>query len=432
VLPSACAIDVRVGVDVPNRREVTDVPPSFRHALDLLFVVEDSEDVASVQSQLGGLWERVRGHLSYAEGGFPEVRLGVISTDVGVGIDGKIAGCTAIGDAGALVPGADGAAWIDVDPADPARADQAIGARLQLGSGACPFEQPLAAMQRALDPSNIANAGFLRDEAALGVVFVAGADDCSIGADGFFDDGAPAGDTFRCFRDAVHCVGDDVGDYEAGPQQGCVARPLNEHLVPLAASSEFLTGVKADADALAVGALLGNPGSVAIEDRGGALALSPACTGDASLYPAVRLGAFAGSDDVAGAVTDLCSTTVADAGTPTALDVRRALGHRCLEGAIADVRPDEPGLQVDCQVYAVSPSGERELSACANPNHVFDVEGPCWAIKPGPADCGDFPTQLAVQVNWGGSTPTTAPADTRTSVRCLVEDVEPPTIALPD
>jgi len=426
----ACTIDTYLGSDEPARRQVADVPPTFRHDLDLLFVVEDSAEMTAVQQQLGAVWERVRDHLAYAEGGFPSVRIGVVSTDLGVGLDGVVTGCTATGSGGVLRRGTDGTAWIDVDPTDPAGFDAAVSERLQLGTGACPFEQPLAAMRRALDSTTSGNAGFVRDGAALGVVFVAGADDCSIANGGFFDDGAPTDDTFRCFLDGVHCVGDDVGDLTAGVQQGCVARDSNEHLLMLDDPTQFLAHVQAEPEAVAVGALIGNPTQVTIEDRDGALALSPACADAArTMYPGVRLGAFAGA--AGGAVADLCSMSVADAGSTAALDLRRALGHRCIEESIDDIEPGEPGLQFDCKVSAVSPDGTRELASCPSPDHIWDGPVECWAIVPSPSTCGDFTTQLAVQVNWGGDTPTEAPPDTHTVVECVVVDAPPPILAVP-
>jgi hypothetical protein len=249
----------------------------------------------------------------------------------------------------------------------------------------------------------------------------------------FFTDG----DKFRCFREGVVC-GDDA--LAAGPQYGC--RPRDSSMIAdVGDHTKLLLEMKDDSRAIAVGAVLGNPTEVRIQEVAAALTLAPACA-DApgaagELYPGIRLGAFAQHDNLKGSVADLCSQTLADAGSPTALDLRRALGHRCLEGKIEDVEPDEPGMQVECEVQTITGvAAPVELRACANPNRVYESQGPCYAIKAGPAACGDFPSQLALQVNWGGDDPMTAPADTITEVRCIVEDgagpYDDPTNGLPD
>jgi hypothetical protein len=114
---------------------------------------------------------------------------------------------------------------------------------------------------------------------------------------------------------------------------------------------------------------------------------------------------------------------VDSAGPATGLELRDALGHRCLEGNIMDVDAEVPGLQVDCTVSARDDATgrERELEACPNPNNVINAAGPCWAIKDGAGECGDFPTGLSLQVNWGGDEPMTQPAGTTALVSCVVE-----------
>ena len=427
-----CAFEVEVGYENPNVQLVAVVPETIRHELDLVFVVDDGADMAPVHAALGELWGRIRRHLEYAEGGFPDVRVGIVTTDVGVGA-ATVPGCTAAGDAGALV----GGDWITATAVDLDAADEAIAARFgAIGAGTCPFEQPLTAMQRALD--GFVAAGAVRDAAALGVVFVAGADDCSVQDPAFFTEGEAGSDTFRCFRAGVWCE-DDVG--AIGPQYGCEPRPAGAMTVDVPSHVKLLLETKEDPRAIAVGTVLGTPAEVRIVDDGGGLDLAPACA-DAPgpvgpVYPGIRLDAFARDRNIKGSVADLCTQTLAEAGTPTSLDLRRALGHRCLEGRIADVEPDEPGMQTECRVeIATGVAAPVELPACANPNRVYESPGPCFAIKAGPAACGDFPSQLAVQINWGGADPTLAPAETVTRVECVVEDgggpLDEPNNGLPD
>lgn len=424
-----CTLETAVGSDRPDYRVVARVPDVFRHDLDLLFVVDDTAGMAKVQAQTRELWARVRGHLAYAEGGFPSVRIGVISSDVGVLGDG-VPGCSADGDRGALRPGANGARWLEVDPSDLPGAEADLALRLDLGEDGCAFEQPLAAMRRALDGSEADNAGFLREDAALGLVVVSGEDDCSITDPAIFDDGDAPGAKFRCFREGVRCAGDDVAMGEPGPLSDC-APSDTELLTHVDDDVAFVADLKKDPRAIVVTGVLGDPDAVAIAQTSDGLALAPACgDGDSARYPAVRLGAFVDGVNRRGAgatVAGLCDAAPVEAGAPTGLQLRRALGHRCLEGHLVDVRPDDGGLQPSCAVHAVDAQDRRwELDACPNPNHVFDEPGPCYAIKPGPAECGDFPSQLAIQVNWGGDAPMTAPEGVTTEVTCLVDEDEVP------
>lgn len=428
---AGCTLETAVGHDEPAYRVVARVPDTFRHDLDLLFVVDDTAGTAKLHAQTRELWTRVRSHLAYAEGGFPSVRIGVISSDVGV-LGGAVPGCTEDGDRGALRAGPSGARWLDVDPYDLPASEADLAARLELGEAGCAYEQPLAALRHALDGSEVDNAGFLREDAALGVVVVAGEDDCSIVDPAIFDDGDAPATKYRCFREGVRCAGDDVGAPMAGPQRDCGPSdtPLLTHV---ADDADFVLALKKDPRAVVVTGVLGDPDEVALADTAAGLALAPACgDGDAARYPGVRLGAFVDGVTRRGArgtVAGVCETTPADAGAPTGFELRRALGHRCLEGHLVDVRPDDGGLQASCAVHAIDAQDRRwELAACPNPNHVFDEPGPCYAIKPGPSECGDFPSQLAVQVNWGGPAPMSAPEGVTTEVTCLVdeEEVSPP------
>jgi hypothetical protein len=418
-LGMGCTVESPVGWNEPVVRRVARIPPTLRDQLDLLFVVDDTAGMARVQEELGELWQRIRNHLRYAEGGFPAVRIGVVSTDLGAGLDDLVPGCTATGRGAELQLRADGTRWLEVDRADPESADDEVAAMLRLGEAGCAFEQPLEAMRRALLEEE-ANLGFVRPAAALGVVFIAGEDDCSVADGEFF--GLAATDKFRCFRQGVRCEGDD--GHVIGPQVGCAPNPSAGELVQVEALVAALHALKGDPHAVGIGGVLGDPQAVEIVQRGDRLAVAPACAAPpsgAELYPAVRLGGFAKA--ARGAIADLCATTIPDAGTPAALGLRRALGHRCLEGFIADVDPDAAGRQIDCDVYALAPGADRVLlPRCPDPLRIYDAPGPCWAAKTGAAQCGDFPTQLALQVNWGGAQPTTTPPGTVTEVWCVVDE----------
>ena len=116
-----------------------------------------------------------------------------------------------------------------------------------------------------------------------------------------------------------------------------------------------------------------------------------------------------------GAAVGVCGTTAEAAGTPGGLGLRAALGNHCLDGRLIDTDLAAPGLQPDCEVHA----DDRVLPTCENPNAIFGEPGPCWAIHDDAAACGDFPSRLAVEINWGEVAPVTAEVDC-----VVVPDVE--------
>ena len=417
----ACTIETEVGWERPDTQTVAKIPSTFRDQLDLMIVVDDTAGMGKVQAELGAWWQRLRAHLEFAEGGFPDARIAIVSTDMGVGVDGLVPGCDAGGDGGAARRFADGRPWLELARTDPAAGDDELAAALVLGEDGCAFEQPLAAVRAAvsLDQIDPTWGRFDRDGAALGVVVVSGDDDCSLFDPQIFADGAAPLDKFRCFREGVRCGGDDVS---AGAQHDCAPRDESPYLTKVGDHVELLAGLKDDRRAVAVATVLGDPEAVTVVEGKQGLSLSPACERAGELYPGIRLAAFA--DGLGGAVADLCDTAVTDAARPVAVALRRALGHRCLEGRVADLDP-APGMQVECVAFAVDErDGARTpLAACPNPARIWDERGPCYAIVDGGAPCGDFPTQLAAWVNWGPDhAPGTAPPHTATLVECLVED----------
>ncbi len=166
---------------------------------------------------------------------------------------------------------------------------------------------------------------------------------------------------------------------------------------------------------------IGDRDHVEIVEAGDDLALAPSCVDPSRpMKPGVRLGNFV--RDMGGTVAGVCKSPVDAAGPETGLQLRDSLGHRCLKGRVMDVEPDIPGLQTDCTVTARGVDGrEHEIEACPNPNDVINATGPCWAIKDGAGQCGDFPTGLSLQVNWGGDEPMTQPAGVTALVSCVVE-----------
>jgi uncharacterized protein YfcZ (UPF0381/DUF406 family) len=234
-------------------------------AVDLLFVIDNSGSMADEQALLASALSNLLEHLRIAGGEVADIQVGVTSTDLGVGPN-QITYCEDIGgDGGDLLAspeaGLQGVPFLideaplsgpqgcevtrdglghcvdylcgaqpcatrdgsyvalveDVDTGCPRCRNfagspaQVLGAMAQLGTLGCGFEQPLEAMYRALD-DNPHNAGFVRDDALLAVVFVTDEDDCSASTDQLFDNTQTRIDStlgpftsFRCFEFGVTC-----------------------------------------------------------------------------------------------------------------------------------------------------------------------------------------------------------------------------------
>lgn len=426
---------------------VADIPPTIRDSVDLLFVVDNTDTMAAKQAELVASFARLRAYLELAEGGLPDLHVGVLSTDMGVGDAFAVEGCSEGGDAAVLqatarlracaAPAAERFlryAW-DADGTEQnfdGSLEDAFACIAALGTSGCRFEQPLAALGRLLEQRKLAGDGFLRDDAVLGVVFLTDEDDCSVRDPSFFDPllyGVEDGQSkYRCFREGVQCRGDDAF---IGQREDCAPEASSAYLDDVFQRAQQLHDARPEERQIVVSAITGSNAHIEVLgetiDQGNgeeALSLAPSCSGPAGeAFPAVRLQAFAGDFAQSGGVGALCpgeGGTDFDILDTTGQKLRDALGHRCLTGRIRDVDAETAGRQIDCEVWLELPDGSRrDLAACQNPWAIEAEPGPCYAIKTGSSPCGDFPTQLALQTNWG---PDGMPLGAETKVACLVDE----------
>ncbi len=204
----APSVDAPTDVFVPDGG--VEVPP-----IDMLFVVDNSNSMAVPQARLAEAFPDLM--LSLATGRvtpespmtFPpaeDIRVGVISTDMGIGPWTVPGGCDAMGDnavlqqmtfasecGGEILP-----RWLDYQSSMLSQFRTDFGCKAQLGLMGCGFEQQLEGMLKAITPSTSPlqfhgptlemstvgqadgpNAEFLRDGAVLVVVIVTDEEDCS-------------------------------------------------------------------------------------------------------------------------------------------------------------------------------------------------------------------------------------------------------------
>jgi hypothetical protein len=308
---------------------------------------------------------------------------------------------------------------------------------VQLGTQGCAFEQHLEAMRRALSVDNAANAGFVRDTAALAVVIVADEDDCSAADRAVFDPAqddleAPLGQlsSFRCFEFGVACAGDPEAERESGPREGCVPDEASAYLEKVSdylgelvdrkgARKVAVATITAGTTPVEVGIQPGtDPGIVWVEPAcvvcpdgaSGGCPLSPV-EPDGALtagFPAIRLRGFAAGFPIR-SNNDICSYR------DGALDFAPALATigrhlvdqtatRCLSAVPADRDPETPGLQPLCRAF--DEPDETPIHPCA-----ASAE-PCFHLVDAP-ECGA--SELALVLDRGD---TAVPPDSRVVLRC--------------
>lgn len=163
--------------------------------LDLLFMIDDSPSMAEEQANLARNFPRLIEALATLPAGFPDLHLGVVSSDLGTGSSNLGGACgTSVGDRGALQvregcgldPNAgrylvsEAGGTITNFTGDIA---EVFACLATLGTSGCGFEHQLQSVRLALSGFVSENQGFLRPDAHLAVVFITDEDDCSAPAD---------------------------------------------------------------------------------------------------------------------------------------------------------------------------------------------------------------------------------------------------------
>jgi hypothetical protein len=298
----ACNLDSRLpvrddgGSGSGSDADMPDTPfvPDTRD-IDILFVIDDSPSMADKQANIRANFPNFINVLASIEGGLPNVHIGIVSPDLGtkgaadaapgpsIGQVGN-GGCSGNGKSGNLQfsgAGADlqGTFISDVDAGGGTRMRNYTGnlasvfdKMAALGSGGCGFEQPLEAMKRALD-NNPANAGFLRPNAFLAVIFLTDEDDCSFAHSSLLaaaDTTLGALQSERCTRFGVRCTTGGVTTdamHTVGTKSGCGPREDSAYTTSVASYVTFLKSLKTSSAKIIVAGIQGTATPFAIELR---------------------------------------------------------------------------------------------------------------------------------------------------------------------
>jgi hypothetical protein len=255
-LPAACYAPpvATPATDVTQETPVR-APQNPTNHVDILFMVDNSASMDAMQAELRlrfGDFLSVFDALA-AKGIFADLHIGVVTSDYGAGDQATPGGCDAspggqrglLQSVGAAASGCSGPAGMPfiayaygaAGATDNLPAGQTLAETFtcmaSVGSRGCGFEHPLESVYAALT-NRVENAGFLRDDALLAVVFVTNEDDGSAppAAKIYESDGGGgalgAYDTYRQTRYGIACgaplAPPPYGD-SGGPLAGCVPAP---------------------------------------------------------------------------------------------------------------------------------------------------------------------------------------------------------------
>jgi hypothetical protein len=455
-----------------NKVEVKDIPVQLNRDLDLLFMIDNSGSMEEEQSALTANFPAFTNVLQTIEGGLPNIHLAVVSSDVGAGPSG-IGGCDGSGDNGqfqtstavtgnfindvaADPPGSGNC------PGDPDRdcnydgtLATAFADMATLGTGGCGFEQHFESVRRALNGSNGSNAGFLRDSAFLGVVFVQDEDDCSTQDANMFNSSTeqdnPTSElgplsSFRCNEFGIQCETGNDDPRAVGPRTNCSPLDPSPYMYGVDEYVDFFKGLKSDEDLLIMAGITApaEPYVVGRDPREPANpAIVPACTNEVGIAcsdttpcpgtllscvnnqcvshadPAVRLHYFLDQFPQS-ASTTICSNNLSDGLQLIAELLKEAIGNPCIQSTLEDpiecsvsdvVHPDE-----DNEVETLMPACNQPEPTPLDPtDSPASTNTPCWHLEADPAKC-DTPTTLSLVVERADVSP---PTGTHVRAQCV-------------
>lgn len=406
------------------------VPGVPKKDVDILFVIDNSGSMAEEQSSLRANFGKFMDVLSTLEGGAPNMHIGVTTSNLGQSAsDGTAggafgAGCTGSGDGGALrtTPEVTGRFIVDEEAAGGVRnknytgtlAD-AFSSLANVGTNGCGIEQHLGAVQRTL--TNTGNAGFLRDNAKLAVIFIADEDDCSLAHKSLFEgtsDGTEV--NFRCTREGIECDGGDLST--PGLRQNCEPKIDSAYLNEVDSYVDFVRGLKQfPKEDVIVAGIVGDPDPVEITtDNAGKTVLKPSCNYSGQFaYPAVRTNNFLSQFEQTTRQT-ICKADLSQAVVEVAALIKNTFDARCFQSDVMDTDPNKPGLQADCTATDMQrlPDGTyKELAVLPSCD---SGRIPCWKLTEDPTGCFYTDSKLALDIDRGGAVPA---ADLYTSVSCV-------------
>jgi hypothetical protein len=353
---------------------------NLNNDLDILFMVDDSSSMTTVQTNLVANFPVFINVLKTLPAGLPNVHLAVTTSNMGAGAyTSSVPGCTSP-DLGNFVYAVRAAT-------DPVCQSAKINNNLhfiealnnasqvnysgdisdvfrciaQVGASGCGFEHQLASVRAALgDPMmNLApptgNANFLRDDAFLAIIFITNEDDCSAAPDtelfnpnqnSLSDPLGPLA-SFRCTQFGINCNGQPVPRQAGGPYMNCtsndtgVGTDAQHRLLPVQLFIDWAKRIKNTPNKVIAAAVAAptDPFAVSVDPTNGFPTLNHSCGPTANGTfgdPGIRLKMFIDTFGDLGTYTSICDDSYANAMQVIAEKIGRRLGRQCLDGVLAD------------------------------------------------------------------------------------------------
>lgn len=351
--------------------------------LDVLLVVNNTLQMQGQQDLLAQSLPSFVQALDAFPGGRPDLHLGVVTSTVGTGTTAA-GNCPidAPDDDGLMVnmprvmtgcSGPTGRYITDHANSTGGRSvnysgtlAQAMTCIADVGTSGCGIDQPLEAMTRAFDGSRPENAGFVRPDGHLAVIFVGDEDDHSVGDPSAW--GLSDLDQLQWLY--AYTCDQPISPDMPGTYTGCHERD-DSYLRPTASYVSFLSTIQ-DPGQLVVATIAGDPAASSIQiaanpqPSSNMLGLAASCSTTGSTpgtaWPGIRMAAFATAFGDHAVVRTPCATDYGPAIADIAARIQRVMGP-CLDGAIdtTDRDASTPGVQLGCTATA----NGATLPACA-------------------------------------------------------------------
>jgi hypothetical protein len=417
---------------------------SVNRDLDLLFLIDDSSSMAPLQQKMRDHLPDFMNVLKGLPGGLPNMHVAVVSSSLGAGAFGNVNGCypNSVGNLegkfqhSALCTGLHSGQNFISSLIDPAAAGgrqnnfdgditDVFSCIANLGQAGCGFEHQFeatrAALEKAQNPADPDNAGFLRRDAYLAVVMLTNEDDCSvpIGSQ-LFDPsvetlamtamapnplaGTQLGglQSYRCNEFGHLCDIPGMPGMKGPPPHSvtgnvtlnnCVSAEAAGQLVTVEGFVTFLKNLKATPDQVLVAALTGpttpytiQPHSFSLQ-MGGSEAqpqMVHSCTsGTTGLEyadPAIRIRQWLDAFNANGVLESICANDFAPAMMRIAEVIGRALGVQCVPTNIAMKADGTPDCDVTQRVTnAAQQFKDTPVGFCGGtPPGDTTIDNPCW------------------------------------------------------
>jgi hypothetical protein len=392
--------------------------------VDLLFVIDNSGSTDNKQANFIRNFPAFITALNDIQGGLPNVRIAVVSSDLGSGGVMTSNMCNGHGQGAAFITTSVGGMpcgittaeqWITPNNVPPGQIAAVFQCMANRGSQGCGYEHQLQAANQALHPRpdwNPMNEGFLRPDAYLAIIFLTDEDDCS-GPDNaadFFGGASPAGfiDNSRCAAAGHICNNVPVMPATLGmpfdqPLTVCAANPMPTGLFPVQQIVNDVLALKpGHPEKFIVAAIAGWPppgqeANARYRLTGTPSAIAQVCTQAGGGTPALRIKAFLDSFKN-NTLQTVCQDNFAGALTTIGTLVGTVVGNPCLSAPLVDTDMAAAGLQADCVVEDKLGDMRTALPSCARAG----AARPCWSVSPAP-NCMGSGYQIAI--DRGGQNP---------------------------